>query len=197
MKEKENPVIYSVGVVIRSIRGQKVILDSDLAQIYGVTTKRINEQVKRNSVRFPPDFTFRLSQEEASDLLCSRSQTATLKRGHNIKHLPYAFTEHGAIMAATVLNSHQAVKMTVFVVRAFIQMRNQMLNHVELEKRLAVIEKTLISHDVALSDLYQKLRPLLLPPPDPPRKQIGFKIKETRTSYSLSRKRKCKDKKVA
>ena len=104
------------------MRGQKVMLDSDLAELYGVPTKRLNEQVKRNIDRFPPDFMFRLSQEEAEIL---RSQNATLKggRGQHRKYLPYAFTEHGAIMAATVLNSQRAVEMSVFVVRAFVQLR--------------------------------------------------------------------------
>ena len=88
--------------------------------------------------------------------------------------MPYAFTEHGAIMAANVLNSRQAVQMSVFVVRAFIKMREQLLNRAEMEKRLAEIEKTLMGHDTALRDLYQKIRPLLLPPPEPQRRRIGF-----------------------
>ena len=108
---------------IHAVRGQRVMLDADLAAVYGVTTKRLNEQVKRNQQRFPIDFGFQLSLEEAQELQRSRSQIATLKRGQNIKYRPYAFTEHGAIMAATVLNSPQAVQMSVFVVRAFIKMR--------------------------------------------------------------------------
>jgi len=105
------------------VRGQRVILDADLAAIYGVTAKRLNEQVKRNARRFPADFLFRLNPREAAELLRSRSQIATLKRGHNIKHLPFAFTETGAVMAANVLRSPRAVRLSVFVVRAFIQMR--------------------------------------------------------------------------
>ena len=100
---------------ILTSRGQKVILDSDLAAIYGVTTKRLNEQAKRNAQRFPSDFSFRLTPGEAEIAARSRSQIATLKRGQNIKFLPYAFTENGAVMAANVLNSPQAVRMSVFV----------------------------------------------------------------------------------
>ena len=102
--------------------------------------------------------------------------------------LPSAFTEHGAIMAATVLNSPQAVRMSVFVVRAFVKMREYLLNRAELEKRLADIEKTLLAHDTALRDVYQKIRPLLLPPSDPPRKEIGFGVKEARTRYIVKGK---------
>ena len=109
--------------LIRTIRGQKVILDADLAFIYGVPTKRLNEQVRRNRNRFPADFLFRMTREEAEAVLRSRSQIATLKRGHNIKYQPYAFTEQGAIMAANILNSPRAVRMSVYVVRAFVRMR--------------------------------------------------------------------------
>ena len=106
------------------IRGQKVILDSDLAELYSVATKRLNEQVKRNKERFPEDFMFQLTSEEAAVWGRSRSQIATLKRGENIKYLPYAFTKHGAIMAANVLNSPRAIEMRVFIVRAFIRTRD-------------------------------------------------------------------------
>jgi hypothetical protein len=116
----------------------------------------------------------------------------TLKRRQNIKYLPHAFTEHGAIMATTVLNSPQAVRMSVFVVRAFVKMREYLLNRAELEKRLADIEKTLLAHDTALRDVYQKIRPLLLPPPDPPPKRIGFGVKEGRARYGVKRKGKAK-----
>jgi len=105
-----------IELLIIEVRGHKVILDSDLASIYRVPTKRLNEQVKRNGRRFPPDFLFRLTAVESDDCLRSRSQFATLKRGQNIKYLPYVFTEHGAIMAANVLNSPRAVDMSVFVV---------------------------------------------------------------------------------
>ena len=140
--------------LIHEIRGEKVILDSDLARLYGVTTKRLNEQVKRNRERFPNDFMFRLTARESAASRSqfatsssqtidpkggarSRSQIATLKRGQNIKYLPYAFTEHGAIMAANVLNSPRAVQMSVFVVRAFLKMRVFLGDKRELAKQLA------------------------------------------------------------
>ena len=160
--------------LIRTIRGQKVLIDADLARIYGVETKRLNEQVKRNSSRFPEDFMFKLSADEAAALEASRSQNATLKRGGNIKYAPYAFTEHGAIMAATVLSSPEAVKMSVFVVRAFVRMREQLAANAAILQRLAEIDKTLLDHDQALNVIWRQLQPLLQPPPDPPKRRIGF-----------------------
>ncbi len=123
--------------LILTIRNQKVLLDADLATIYGVETRVINQAVKRNADRFPEDFRFQLTREEAAALFDSRSQFVTLKRGQNIKYQPYAFTEHAAIMAATVLNSPEAVKMSVFVVRAFVQMREQLAANSAILKRLA------------------------------------------------------------
>lgn len=115
-----------VDSLVLTIRGEKVLLDADLALIYGVTTKRLKEQVKRNTDRFPEDFRFQLTREEAEEALLSRSQIATLKRGQNIEYLPHAFTEHGALMSANVLNSRGAVKMSVHVVRAFVKQRELM-----------------------------------------------------------------------
>jgi hypothetical protein len=157
---------------ILTIRGQRVILAADLAKLFGVETKRLNEQVRRNRERFPTDFIFQLTPTEAVET--SRSQTATLKQGQNLKYRPYAFTEHGAIMAANVLNSPQAVAMSVYVVRAFIQQREVLTANSTILKRLAEIDKTLLLHDSALRDVYQRLKPLLQPPPEPPRKKIGF-----------------------
>jgi hypothetical protein len=164
-----------IETLILTIRGQKVILDADLAELYGVPTKRLNEQVKRNADRFPEDFLFQLTLAEAVEAQRSRSQFATLKQGQNIKYLPHAFTEHGAIMAATVLNSPEAVAMSVFVVRAFMQMREQLAANAAILKRLAEIDKTLLEHDSALRALWSKLQPLLAPPPEPPHRRIkGF-----------------------
>jgi hypothetical protein len=172
--------------LILTLRGQKVILAADLAEIYGVPTRRLNEQVKRNADRFPVDFLFPLSAGEFADLqaqgtvtadgrMALRSQIATLKRGQHAKYPPYAFTEHGAIMAATVLNSPEAVKMSVFVVRAFMQMREQLAANAAILKRLAEIDKTLLQHDSALRTIWTKLQPLLAPPPEPPPRRIkGF-----------------------
>ena len=198
----EKPAEYGgslVENVIFTVRGQKVILDANLARIYGVATRVLNQAVKRNHEKFPPDFMFQLTAQEVTDLKSqfgtsrsggNRSQIVTGSQKHrDPRYLPYVFTEHGAIMAATVLNSRQAVQMSVFVVRAFVKMREQLLNRAELEKRLAVIENALLSHDETLRDLYQKLRPLLLPPPDPPRKRIGFGVREKRAEYKAQGKR--------
>jgi hypothetical protein len=169
--------------LILTIRGHKVLMDADLAEIYGVPTKVFNQAVKRNAERFPEDFCFRLTVEEAKAVLRSRSQIVTLKRGQNLKYLPHAFTEHGAIMAAMVLNSPQAVTMSVYVVRAFMQMREQLAANAAILKRLAEIDKTLLAHDQSLRVIWQKLQPLLLPPADPPKRAIGFHVRERRAKY--------------
>jgi len=165
---------------IPTLRGQKVMLDHDLAAIYQIDTGALNRAVKRNAHRFPDDFIFQLTQDEFASLRC---QLGISKGRGGRRYLPYAFTEHGAIMAATVLNSPRAVEMSVFVVRAFVKMREEMLSTATLAKRLAEVEKDLLTHDAALRDLYQKLRPLLLPPPEPERKPIGFGVKERRAAY--------------
>jgi hypothetical protein len=165
-------IIPDVDGIIRTVRKQRVILDTDLAKLYGVQTFRFNEAVKRNRSRFPEDFMFQLSKEEADALT---SQIAMSKAGRGGRRtLPWAFTEHGALQAANILNSTRAVAMSVYVIRAFIRLREELAANATLEKRLAVIEKTLVSHDSALRDVIQKIRPLLIPPPEPPRKRIGF-----------------------
>src|ERR1051326_3251349 len=170
---------------IYSLRDQRVILDSDLAKIYQVPTKALNQAVKRNRDKFPSDFLFQVGSSEADDLRRLRSQTVTLKpgRGQHRKYLPYAFTEHGALMAAMVLNSPRAVAMSLYVIRAFVKMREDLVANAAILKRLAEIDKTLLLHDTALRDIYQKLRPLLEPPPPPPNPQIGFHIKEDGLPY--------------
>ena len=198
MKPKKNSMVLElVEPLIQSVRGDRVILDSDLAQIYGVPTKRLNEQVRRNLEKFPSDFMFRLDSKEAERLVRSRSQIATLKRGQNIKHLPYVFTEHGAIMAANVLNSPQAVQMSVFVVRAFVKMRGSFSDSRELVKKLAALEKELKSrldvHEVAIVEVLQRVMAILdppPPPPEPPRREIGFHVKPDDAPKSKARARK-------
>jgi hypothetical protein len=159
--------------LIREIRDQKIILDSDLARVYGVSTSRFNEAVKRNRERFPSDFMFRLTVEE---YLALTSQIAISKPGRGGRRTrPYAFTEHGALMAANVLKSSRAIKMSLYVIRAFVKSREELAANSAIVKRLAQIDNTLFLHDSALRDLYQKLRPLLMPSPDPPQKpRIGF-----------------------
>jgi len=177
---------------IHSVRRHRVMLDSDLARLYAVTTSRFNEAVKRNANRFPIDFRFQLTREEYANLISqsatssletadkqpdvqNQSHDATSSRHGGLRKLPWAFTEHGALMAATVLSSPRAVQMSLFVVRAFIQMREALLTHATVIKRLAEIDKKLVTHDVILRDVYEKLRPLLNPPVTP-RKEMGFHI---------------------
>ena len=172
--------------LIHTIRGQRIILSSDLARMYAVTAKQLNQQVKRNSNRFPTDFVFQLTAAEVNEIQASRSQNVTLKKGSNLKYRPYAFTEHGALMAANVLNSAKAVAMSVYIIRAFVQQREALAANSAILKRLAEIDKTLLLHDTALRDIYQKLLPLLQPPPDPPKPKIGFR--ETSPRYGLKRR---------
>jgi len=134
-------------------------LAGDLAGLYGVETKQLNQQIKRNLDRFPSDFMFQLTVEELDALKSLRSQIVTLKQGQHLKYRPYAFAEHGAIMAANVLNSPQAVAMSVYVIRAFIQQREVLSANEAILKRLAEIDKTLLQHNAALRDIYQKLMP--------------------------------------
>jgi hypothetical protein len=171
---------------ILTLRDQKVILDSDLARIYGAEVRALLQAVKRNSDRFPEEFVFQLAPEEVALL---RSQTVISKAGRGgRRYLPYAFTEHGALMAATVLNSAQAVKMSLFIIRAFVKMRQNLAANAAVLNRLAEIDKTLFTHDAALRDIYQKLRPLLEPPPTPPKPEIGFHVKEEAAPYRIKRK---------
>src|SRR3989338_5964076 len=142
------------------VRNKKVILDSDLAKIYGVSTARLNEQIKRNIGKFPQDFMFQLTRSEFDRLM---SQFATSKKGRGGRRkLPRVFTEHGAIMAATVLNSERAVAMSVYVIRAFVRLREIFLDNQILQERLAEIEQVLIDHDVVLEDVYEKIGQLFL-----------------------------------
>jgi hypothetical protein len=165
-------VVPEIAGIIRTIRSHRVILDSDLAKLYGVPTFRFNEAVKRHRHRFPDDFLFQLTKEEAEVLT---SQTAISKTGSGGRRtLPWAFTEHGALQASNILNSPRALAMSVYIIRAFIRLRAELAANSNLEKRLAVIDKTLLTHDTALRDIYQRIQPLLLPPPEPPRKKIGF-----------------------
>jgi len=158
----------NIDSMVQSIRGQKVILDADLARLYGVPAKRLNEQVKRNAKRFPADFMFQLTAGEADEAKRLRSQFATLKRGQHLKYLPHAFTETGAIMAANVLNSPEAVRMSVFVVRAFARMRQMLTGTTELAAKLKDLESRLTgrldTHEAAIVDVLQKVMELLTPP---------------------------------
>ena len=152
------------------IRGQKVILDTDLAGLYGVSTKALNQAVKRNRDRFPEDFMFRLTKEEKKELVTNCDRFRNLK--HSIE-LPSAFTEHGTVMAANVLRSHRAIEISIFVVRAFVKLREMLRSHQELAQKLAELEQKVASHDVHIQSLFEAIRQLMTPSPAP-RRRIGF-----------------------
>ena len=139
-----------------------------------------NQTIRRNLSRFPCDFAFQLTREEVANLksqivISSSEAGPAVFGGHGgMRKLPWAFTEHGAIMAATILRSKRAVAMSVYVVRAFVHMREELLSHAVILKRLAMIDRQLLEHDGVLREVVEKLRPLLAPPPDPPRRKIGF-----------------------
>ena len=160
-----------VSAKILILRNQKVILDTDLAELYGVSVKRLNEQISRNPKRFPSDFLFKLTRAEHDNL---RSQNATSSAAHGgRRYLPNAFTEHGAIMAASVLNSKRAVEMSIFVVRAFVRMRESLLINQRVVSKLSEIESRLDSHDAELQELVEAIRELMSPLPANDRR-IGF-----------------------
>jgi ORF6N domain len=191
-KEKPAGRIENLEPLIFTVRGRRVILDSDLAHVYGVPTKALNQAVKRNTNRFPGDFAFQLDDAEAGGLrsqfvtstsqvadsegfLGNRSQSVTGSRKHRDPAArPWVFTEHGALMAANILRSEQAVRMSVYVIRAFVHLREEVAANSAILKRLAEIDRTLLQHDTALRDIYRRLLPLLQPPSDPPKRRIGF-----------------------
>ncbi len=178
---------------IFTLRGQRVVLDADLARLYGTTTKVFNQTIKRNAARFPKDFAFQLTPIETANLksqfVTSRSEitdpsllkgnwsqfvTSSKAAHRGATYRPWAFTEHGAVMAANVLRSARAVAMSVYVVRAFIRMREELMTSAVILRRLAEVDRKLVTHDVVLRDIFEKLRPLLTPPPAPQKKEIGF-----------------------
>ena len=155
------------------IRGQKVMLDYDLAKLYGVKTKILNQAVKRNIKRFPRDFMFQLNLQEVRS---SRSQFVTLKRGENIKYLPYAFTEHGILMLSSVLNSERAVQVNIEIMRAFVRLREMIASNKELSRRLDELEK---KYNSQFKVVFDAIRELMTPPPVPHR-GIGFRREESK-----------------
>ncbi len=158
------------------LRGQKVILDADLAALYGVTTARLNEQVKRNLGRFPPDFMFELTRMEYADLRSQDAISRSTSHGGR-RHLPRAFTEHGAIMAASVLNSRKAIKVSTLVVRAFVRLRQLLANDRHVATKVAELERRYASHDRQIGTLFDAIRKLMAPPAAP-KKRIGFGSEE-------------------
>ena len=186
--DTEIAAVDAIASRIVTLRGQRVILDTDLAALYGVETKRLNEQVKRNAQRFPADFMFRLSAEETTEL--NRSQFATGSQKHRDQRFPpFAFTEHGAIMAATVLNSTRAVEVSIFVVRAFVQLRELLASHRDLAQKLEELEQKAealaMRHDdfarntrMQLRQVFEVIQELMEPPESEQKRPIGFVIHE-------------------
>jgi phage regulator Rha-like protein len=157
------------------LRGHRVMLDRDLAGLYGVATRVLNQAVKRNKDRFPDDFMFPLTKEEAAHVLASRSQTVTLKRGQNVKYAPHVFTEHGAVMLANVLRSRVAIRASIQVVRAFVHLRQMVASSREITEKLESLERKVGKHDADLQNILAILKELLQPPPaKAERKLMGF-----------------------
>jgi len=170
MYEKSLIPVERVESRILLLRGQKVIVDADLASLYGVSTKALNQAVRRNIIRFPPDFMFQLTEEERDEVVTNCDHLKKLKYS---KVLPYAFTEHGAIMAANVLSSDRAIEASVFVVRAFIKLREILATHKELAQKLVELEERLSTHDKAICSLFDAIRETMNPPV-PKKRPIGF-----------------------
>ena len=168
--------------LILSIRGLRVMLDSDLAQIYGVTTKHLNQQFKRNRDRFPNDFAFEIANQE---VVAMRSQNVTSSR-RNLRRSPVVFTEHGALMLASILNSPVAVEASVRVVRAFVLMREQLAAHKELAQKLSELESRVSGHDESIQNLFEAIRQLVEPPLPEDRPKIGF-MRESSPPYRVRR----------
>ncbi len=179
MKNNLLPV-ESVVSNILYIRSQKVLLNSYLAKLYGVSTKRLNEQVSRNIKRFPGDFMFQLSKEEYNAL---RYQFGTLKRGQHSKYLPYAFTELGVAMLSSVLNSDEAIEINIIIMRAFVKLRELISSNKKIQGKLNKIVTRLDEHDNEIANIMEIINQMLTPPAKP-LKEIGFRVKEKRISYN-------------
>ena len=171
------------------IRGQKIMLYRDLAYLYGVTTKVLNQAVRRHRDRFPEDFMFQLTMEEAKIWWMEvrggslRSQIVTLKRGQHIKYRPYAFTEHGILMLSSVLNSERAVRVNIEIMRTFVRLRRILASHAELARKLDVLEK---KYDYQFKIVFDAIRQLMEPPEpelEPPKRRIGFLVEEPQVPY--------------
>jgi len=172
--------IQRVEETILFIRGQKVILDADLARLYGVSTKRLNQQVKRNHDRFPEDFMLQLTTEEKAEVVANCDHLSRLKFS---PALPYVFTEHGAIMAASVPNTPRAIEVSIFVVRAFVKLREVLATHKDLERKIIALEK---KYDEQFRVVFEAIR-ALMKETDKPKRRIGFEVKEPKAKYGKER----------
>jgi hypothetical protein len=201
---KEIIPVRRVAQAIRFLRGEKVLLDSDLAALYGVVTKALNQAVKRNAARFPPDFMFQLAVAESQDLIFqfgiskaheggsriyrSRSHFVTLKRGKNIKYRPYAFTEQGVAMLSSVLNSPRAVRVNIAIMRAFVKLRETLETNRELARKFSELEQRVGKHDEEIAAILEAIRQLMAPP-EKPKREIGFHVREKAPRYGAYRHR--------
>jgi len=184
MASKNLPIpVEGIEKAILLIRGEKVILDRTLAELYGVETKQLKRAVRRNIKRFPSDFMFELTKEEYESL---RYQFGTLKRGEHSKYLPLAFTEQGVAMLSSVLNSNRAIEVNILIVRAFVRLRGMISSHKELLRKLEDMEN---KYDEQFRVVFEAIRQLMASP-DPPRKKIGFEVKEAAGSYHKAARRK-------
>jgi hypothetical protein len=181
MASKQLPIpVERIEKSIFLIRGHKIMLDADLAELYGVTTKRLNEQVRRNISRFLIDFMFQLDEQETSAL---RSQIATSKEGRGgRRYLPYVFTEQGVAMLSSILHSERAIQVNIAIMRVFVRLREMMATHKELAFKLVELEERLEGHDEKIQNIFEAIRQLMTPP-EPPRKKIGFEAKEAPAPY--------------
>ncbi|MDI6803485.1 MAG: ORF6N domain-containing protein [Bacteroidota bacterium] len=181
--------IIPVGLIeqrIFIIRGLKVMIDRDLADLYAVETKYLNRQVKRNKDRFPSEFMFKLTKKERNELVTNWHRFDTLKHSYV---LPYAFTEHGVAMLASVLKSERAIKMSIMIVKAFVRLREFLATQRELSKKIHILESKIDTHDKEIHSIIEAIRQLLQPP-EKPKREIGFRISEPKVIYSTRRKNK-------
>jgi hypothetical protein len=189
-KRKSKRPVVSAGQIescILMIRGHKVILDSDLAGLYGVETRALNQAVRRNHARFPRDFAFQLTDKELRDLM---SQNVISSSGHGgVRKRPWVFTEHGAIMAANLLNSERAIQVSVFVVRAFVRLREVLVEHRELVRKISQLERRIAGHDQEIQTILEAIRQLMEPSPADPKPKIGFGVRERPVRYAARRKK--------
>lgn len=168
------------------IRGRKVMIDADLAELYGVETKRLNEQVKRNKERFPKDFMFRLNRREKNEVVAKCDHLSQLKFSVS---LPYVFTEHGAVMLASVLNSHKAIEASIIVVKAFVRLREVLSSHRVIAYKLKDLELKIESHDEQIVAIFEAINQLISPP-EKPKRRIGFGVEEPKVVYSGKQRKK-------
>jgi len=184
----ESPIVpvEQIEQAILLIRGHKVILDRDLAQLYGVETKALKRAVRRNIGRFPSDFVFELTKEEYDSL---RRQFGTLKRGGHSKYLPMAFSEQGVAMLSSVLNTKRAIQVNIAIMRAFVRLREVVSTHKKLEVKLSELERKMEKHDESIEAIFEAIRQLMTPP-EKPRKKIGFEVEEKPGGYRKKATRK-------